>query len=285
MEKQYMNRKLFIELLSDSLSKYGANESEIEEYLHKFDDISDEDFEGEDITDEEIDLTAREILSLSAVESVRSSGSGDDGDLDLDELFADNPQNEGKDKFIQEFDFPEYEAVPEEMVVPENIGDVTGEGIKNVKKLKKTKAEKVRYRPKVQGSPLFWTLFVVTLPITLPIFAAICVLVGVLYIMVTALIAALAAITIGCIAAGTALSLIGIIYGIMAITKHQVPVGLYEIGVGVALGGVTMLVSVLLYNTAVCFAPKLYKYAKKLTVRIFTGISDLYYRVKKECAK
>ncbi len=148
------------------------------------------------------------------------------------------------------------------------------------KKTKKIKPEK----EKVKGSSLFWTLFILTLPITVPLFLAVCGVFGVLYAAVTALIIVFTGAMIATVACGTALALVGIIYGATQCFK-ALPIGLFEIGVGIALGGVTMLVSVLLYNIAIRYIPRLYKLVGRFGGWVFGGIGKLYTNIKKECGK
>jgi len=100
-----------------------------------------------------------------------------------------------------------------------------------------------------KGSPVFWILFILTLPITVPIIAS----VGFAFV---AVFAAMAILIVGFFAllavdiiAGTALSLVGIIYGITQ-TFTVVPIGLYEIGIGIIIGGAAMLIGILIYNIA-----------------------------------
>lgn len=148
------------------------------------------------------------------------------------------------------------------------------------KKKKKIKPE----REKVKGSPLFWTLFILTLPITIPLLLVICAVFGVLYVAVTALIVTFSGAMVSVVACGTAVALIGIIYGATECFKNP-PIGLFEIGVGIAVGGVTMLVSVLLYNIAVRFIPRLYKLVNRFGGWVFGGIGQIYTNIKKECGK
>ena len=148
------------------------------------------------------------------------------------------------------------------------------------KKVKKTRTKK----EKVKGSPLFWVLFILTLPITLPLFILISSVVGIMYAAVTALIIAASGAMVCTVACGTALSLVGIIYGATQCFK-AVPLGLFEIGIGIALGGLTMLVSVLLYNVAIRFIPKLYKQVTRFGAWVYGGIGDLYTKTKKECGR
>ncbi len=148
------------------------------------------------------------------------------------------------------------------------------------KKIKKEKKEK----EKVKGTPLFWTLLILTLPITLPLFLTVCALFGVAYTIVTVLIIGCCAAMLSVVVVGTALALIGIIYGIIE-CFDTVPIGLYEIGVGIIVGGVTMLVSVLLTNLAIRLIPKLYKHIGRIGKNVFGRIGDLYIKIKKECGK
>ncbi|MBQ3182271.1 MAG: hypothetical protein IJB57_01245 [Clostridia bacterium] len=175
------------------------------------------------------------------------------------------------------FSTAETGIAPDLMIDKDNLRRVD-EGMP--KKKKKVKPE----REKVKGSPLFWTLFILTLPITVPLFLTVCAVFGVLYVAVTALIVAFAGAMIGVVACGTALALVGIIYGATQCFK-ALPIGLFEIGVGIALGGVTMLVSVLLYNIAIRYIPRLYKLVSRFGGWVFGGIGQLYNNLKKECGK
>ncbi len=175
------------------------------------------------------------------------------------------------------FTTAETNIAPDLMIDKDELRRVDGDAPKKKKKIKPE-------REKVKGSPLFWTLFILTLPITVPLFLAICAVFGVLYVAVTALIIAFTGAMIATVACGTALALVGIIYGATQCFK-ALPIGLFEIGVGIALGGVTMLVSVLLYNIAVRFIPRLYKVVNRFGAWVFGGIGKLYTNLKKECGK
>ncbi len=137
-------------------------------------------------------------------------------------------------------------------------------------------------RRKVPGSPLFWALFFLTLPIW-----------GTLLLTLTALFlcgyAALIALIVGFVlalvvvaVAGTALSLYGIIYGIIQ-TFTQLSAGLFEIGLGVGVGGASMLGGILLYNAAIRLLPWLIRLVTKLVRYTWRKLADLYYFIKKEC--
>ena len=176
------------------------------------------------------------------------------------------------------FSTAENAVAPDLMVNKDKLKKVDENNSDKPKKVKKPKAEKVK------GTPLFWTLFILTLPITLPLFLVVCVLFGVMYVAVTVLIAGFSVAMVATVTVGGALSLVGIIYGVIQCFK-VVPIGLYEIGIGLVIGGVAMLVSVLLYNIAIRFVPKLYKQINRLGAYVYGGIGDLYTNTKKECSR
>lgn len=139
-------------------------------------------------------------------------------------------------------------------------------------------------KEKVKGTPLFWTLFILTLPITLPLFLVVCALFGVAYVGVTAVISVLSVAMVCTVAVGTALALVGIIFGVTK-CMSVLAVGLFEIGLGIAIGGATMLIAILLYNIAIRFAPRLYKLIGRFGKYVFAGLGELYTKIKKECGK
>ncbi|MBQ4561489.1 MAG: hypothetical protein IJA55_04050 [Clostridia bacterium] len=178
--------------------------------------------------------------------------------------------------FVEEDD----EMASELMVDSKRLKKVKDDSPGKKKNKNKAKAPK----EKVKGSPLFWTLFIITLPITLPLYLVVCAFFAVLYVAVTALIVVFGGATVATVACGTALALVGLIYGSTQCLK-SVAIGLFEIGVGIGVGGVTMLLSVLLYNIAIRFVPRLYRLINRFGGLVFGGIEKLYTKIKKECGK
>jgi hypothetical protein len=87
-------------------------------------------------------------------------------------------------------------------------------------------------------------------------------------------------------AVGTALSLMAIIFGIIQLVQGAaVPIGLYEIGLGIAAGGITLGVSILLYNFIVRLAPFLFKKMFVLYKFLFRQLTKLLGFVKGACSK
>ncbi|MBR6514801.1 MAG: hypothetical protein IKT46_08235 [Clostridia bacterium] len=185
------------------------------------------------------------------------------------------------EEFEEEY-IPEDEFAPELMIDKDELRGVDDKKSKKNKKTKKIKPKKEK--EKVKGTPLFWTLFILTLPITLPLYLCVCVFYGLLYVAVSALIAIFASAMVATVACGTAVSLVGIIYGSVQCFGN-VPIGLFEIGIGVVIGGATMLLSVLLYNVAIRYIPRLFKPVNRFAAWGFDGIGQLYTKIKKECGK
>lgn len=136
----------------------------------------------------------------------------------------------------------------------------------------------------VPGSPKFWVLFFVTLPISLAVVLAILGVFAALFTASAVMIVGLIASLIALVAGGTALSLVGIIYGITQ-TVITLPIGLYEIGLGITIGGATMLAGILIYNFAVRLLPFVLRKLVTLLAFIFERLRGLFYRLKRESAK
>lgn len=139
-------------------------------------------------------------------------------------------------------------------------------------------------RKNVKGSPMFWALCILTFPIygavLLMMYVLFFVLFAVLAISIFASILLLAAVVI----AGTGLSLYGIIYGIIQTFTVFSP-GLFEIGLGITIGGITMLAGILIYNFAVRLLPFVMKMLFQLLRLTNEKLAELFYYIKKECSR
>lgn len=134
------------------------------------------------------------------------------------------------------------------------------------------------------NSTIFWVLFAVSLPLTIPL--GLCVLALFLAVWggLAAMIVGSIALLIGVAAGGTALALVGIIYGITQLFS-VVPVGIYEIGLGVLIGGCVMFAGILLYNFAVRLLPVVIKQVAKLFRYLYGQFKVLFAFLRRECAK
>ncbi len=135
---------------------------------------------------------------------------------------------------------------------------------------------------KAHGSPLFWILFIGTLPFTAVIYAALFIIYGALFAAFAALIVGLIAVLIADIAVGTAVSLVGIIYGITQLFNPLTrAVGLYELGLGLLIGGGAMFAGIIIYNVAIRLLPFILKKWTYLLRLILGKLKDLYYALKR----
>jgi len=84
------------------------------------------------------------------------------------------------------------------------------------------------------------------------------------------------------VAVGSLIALVAVIYGISQLFL-VLPVGMFELGLGVAAIGITMFVGILMYNIAVRLLPFLLRkfIGFQSVFRVF--LQDLYYYVKGEC--
>lgn len=134
------------------------------------------------------------------------------------------------------------------------------------------------------NSTMFWVLCTVSLPITLPLaFVALGAFLGV-WAALAGLIAAAIAALIGVSAIGTALALVGVIYGISQLFS-QLPVGLYELGLGIIIGSTAMFVGILIYNFAIRLLPLLMRLWGRFFGYVLRKLRVLFGFLRKECAK
>ena len=134
------------------------------------------------------------------------------------------------------------------------------------------------------SSTIFWVLFAVSLPLTLPLGLAALALFVIVWAALAAMIIGSIAFVIAGAAVGTALALVGIIYGISQLFS-SVPVGLYELGLGVLAGSAAMFICILLYNFAVRLLPILIRLVGRLFCYLWGRLRVLFAFLRRECAK
>lgn len=134
-----------------------------------------------------------------------------------------------------------------------------------------------------QTSPMFWVLFVLTFPLWGVIALTVLALFLLCFATLAALIVGLVAAMIGVAAVGTGISLFGIIYGVTQ-TFDVFPAGLFEIGLGVTIGGIAMFVGIAIYNIAIRFLPFVMSKLIVFLKFVVRSAGRLFQRIKKECA-
>lgn len=138
--------------------------------------------------------------------------------------------------------------------------------------------------PSTKGLTIFWVGLFVTLPITLALLVALFGGFAGLFVGLTAAIILSIIAMIAIVAAGSIISLVGIIYGATLLFSF-VAAGVYEIGLGVSVAGIVIFASVLLYNLAIRFIPWLMKKVAALLVYVCGKLKLLFYYIRRECFK
>ena len=127
-------------------------------------------------------------------------------------------------------------------------------------------------------------LYVAILVVSIPLVIA---LLGISLVLYLGFWVALSLAMIACIAvlvvfvtAGAVVSLVGIVYGAVQLITGQIPVGMFEVGLGVIVGAATMFVGILVYNFAVRFIPFGMKLLAKLFRAGFRAVRSGYQSLK-----
>ena len=154
---------------------------------------------------------------------------------------------------------------------------------KRADKKSKKRGKPKKERPKIKASPKFILLFILTLPISIPILAAFTGIVVLFYAVVIGIIAAF----IGCLLAGALAGAVsamsGIINGAIKLFTST-PIGIYEIGIGLIIGGITILICYAVYLFIVKLLPKLFPLITRFAAFVYGKVADLYYYFKGRCA-
>ena len=129
---------------------------------------------------------------------------------------------------------------------------------------------------------LFWVLFPIILVVTIALFAVYLYVILALAVIIIALVLVLVALAV----AGSAIALVGIIYGATQMfDPATVAIGMYEIGQGVLVGGVTIFAGIVIYNIAVRLNPFLIKEIVHLYGATGKILKRLFYKVKGAMAR
>lgn len=136
----------------------------------------------------------------------------------------------------------------------------------------------------VRGKRTFWLIFICSLPLTLLLLLAYFGLFGAGFAALFALIVLLVAALIGGAAIGAVVSLVGIVYGVtQLITVASRAPGLYEIGLGITVGGIVMAGGIIVYNVAVRLIPLLIRLLADLFSFCTGKLRTLFHMAKEAC--
>jgi len=133
-----------------------------------------------------------------------------------------------------------------------------------------------------EGVRRFRILFAVSLPFVIALLLVYLVLAVGIVLGIVALMIGLVIALVAEVAVGSLIALIGIIYGISQVFL-VLPIGMFELGLGIAVVGITMLAGIVIYNLAVRFLPFVLRKFMAFQGIFRRFLQDLYYYVKGEC--
>lgn len=144
----------------------------------------------------------------------------------------------------------------------------------------KVKMKKIQNSKKGGNEWLYVLLLVVTIPLSVAlILTAFVVYLGFWVVLALAMIACIAALVVF-VTVFALIAIVGIVYGVVQLITGNMPVGLFEIGLGVMVGAAVMFIGILVYNFAVRFIPFIMKLLARLFHAGFRGIKNGYHMLK-----
>ncbi len=293
------DKQSFLEKLTAALIDRGISEADIAPYIEQFDRFYDRmrnddaktsgvlsDVEGiadniaSQVSDryDAINRLAERTMTVDTIE--------DDGEYEDAVAIDDSDLPTAEADIVELTDDGEYEIVEEaeeiSLIPAEMLDEIEPEAAEEI-------TESVRlpdYIPdeEIPSSKMFWILFGVSLPITIPLALAVLGVFALMWGGLAGIIVGAIAALVGVVTAGTALSLVGIIYGIVQLFT-SVATGLYEIGIGIVVAGIVIAVGILLYNFAVRLMPILIKLVWRLFKYVLERLRELFNYLRKESAK
>ena len=132
----------------------------------------------------------------------------------------------------------------------------------------------------------FWTVFWLTSPVWALLLIAGALLFAFMIVTFAAMSVAFVALLIVAVVLGLALALVGVIYGtVQLFGELSLPVGLFELGQGIFIGGLATVLGVLFYNLSVRFSPWLIKQTGRMFVSSLRWVKEIFYVVRGALAK
>jgi hypothetical protein len=278
----------FLTLLYNEMIRLGATPDVAEHHTR----VINQTFTPEDIarveritTTEEVTKLAQAIVSIKSksVEAKKAEDEEEHADvteepneeIPIDDTFFADDTDEDSDMKVYAGGFPHLPAavdVDEDTLYEEMIRDDEEDGFIT--------------RVSPRGKQKFWIIFACSLPLILVFLLLYFGTFALLFAALASLIVLLIAGLIGTSAIGAAVSFVCIVYGIsQLITVASAAPGVYEIGLGITVGGAVMLFGILIYNLAIRVVPKLIRLLGTL-FRFCTGkLKVLFQRAKEACYK
>lgn len=285
-----MKKVEFLTLLYNEMIRLGATPDVAEHHTR----VINQTFTPEDIarveritTPEEVTKLAQAIVSIKSksVEAKKAEDAEEhvdvtedpDEEIPIDGTFFADDTDEDSDMKVYAGGFsrenlPVAVDVDEDTLYEEMIRDDEEDGFIT--------------RVSPRGKQKFWIIFACSLPLILIFLLLYFGTFALLFTALASLIVLLIAGLIGTSAIGAAVSFVCIVYGIsQLITVASAAPGVYEIGLGITVGGAVMLFGILIYNLAIRVVPKLIRLLGTL-FRFCTGkLKVLFHRAKEACYK
>lgn len=127
---------------------------------------------------------------------------------------------------------------------------------------------------------LFIIMAIVIIPIAFILGAAIFLFFVLLWLALAVVITLLLVGLVGIVGAGTAVSLAGLIFGIIESISGYTAAGMFEIGLALIVGALVMFAGIWLYNFAVRFIPFIIKKLGVLLIKIFSLFKKSFRKIK-----
>ena len=284
----------FLERLKSAISSRGISDADAEPYISQFDKYY-ERMANDDLATAETLLDIDSIVdNIEAQVSEKQEQTGDSVEQTMNVLAVDmdnQPTVEAQIPAVADDSdvYEDIESSDDSRVLDyeeeiEDYEEYIEQDAQDYVEEASTKLPDYVEEEKIHGTKMFWGLFALSLPVTLPLalvlLGAFALAWGALALIIVGAVVAL----IGVVCVGTILSLVGIIYGIVQIAS-ALPIGLYEIGIGVIIAGITACIGILIYNFAVRLVPVLFKLVWKLFKYVLKKLRKLFNHLKKESGR
>lgn len=197
---------------------------------------------------------------------------------------------EKKDSPVSDRDFFSKEFTITTTIPVMTEREDTGEDMETKAK-KKSRSDKPSRKKSLastarEGGSAFWLLFAATLPLTIAALLAAAAVFSFIFVFLFFIIAGLIGALIAYVSAGTLITLVGIGYGgYQMALAGAFAAGLYEVGLGICVGAVTIAGSIIIYNIAVRLIPWIIKNIVNLFFYLIKKLKDLFVRAKEASAK
>lgn len=302
-----MDKQTFYAELTERLLKIGLSHEYIDRHLVQFDGYfkgkSDDEIEAEIAKLGDLDRVAARIKRMTekAIKDAQLENSAksqsnkqiqeenipDEGTVKAD---SESTQPDNSSEEIQDDDVVVFEPVDEK---EHEIENVSREPISEPHGTKRGEIAMTDNNDSISSAPIdpelieqnrrkFWTMFAVALPVTLAVIAGTVFGFGLMFFAVALVILMSICTLIFVTAAGTLVSVFGLIFGVSQMISN-VPIGLYECGVAIMIGAFSLAIGILVYNFAVRFMPIVAKWLLNFVHYVIRKYREIYVNLKKEC--